>query len=202
MIIGITGGVGCGKSTVLKYVQEVCKENNKDCQIYLLDDEAKKLQEPGMPMFEAIVVEFGSDIVSEDGSIDRAKLASMTFGNEENMKRLNNTTLPYVLSHIDEILSKVKPNDLVFFESAILLDTPIKEKCDEIWFIHADRDLRKVRLKVNRGYSEERIRNMFKSQRRDIYYKNRCDLVIHNNYMDVMQKDVKEALEKWIKNKT
>lgn len=196
MIIGITGGVGSGKSTVLKYIQEICQSKKKECDVYLLDDEAKKLQRPGMPMYEAVIKEFGNEIVSEDGEIDRVKLASITFGNEENMKRLNDTTLPFVLEHIDNILNQVNENHLVFFESAILLDSPIKDKCKQIWFIQADRNLRKIRLKINRGYSDERIKNMFKSQRRDIYYKNRCDLVIHNNYMDVMQKDVQEALQK------
>ncbi len=198
MIIGITGGVGCGKSTVLKYVQEVCDKNKKECQIYLLDDEAKKLQEPGMPMFEAVVKEFGSEIVDKNGNLNRAKLASITFGNKENMKRLNEITLPFVLTHIDNILKKVKPNNLVFFESAILLDTPVREKCDEIWFIQADREKRKQRLKINRGYSYERIKNMFKSQRRDIYYQNRCDIVIHNNFLEIMHNDVREALDKWL----
>lgn len=201
MIIGITGGVGCGKSTVLKYVQKTCDENGIECKIYLLDDEAKKLQKPGMPMFEAVVKEFTSDILTKDGDIDRAKLASITFGNEENMKRLNNITLPFVLSHINEILEKEEPKNLVFFESAILLDTPIKDKCNEIWYVQADRNLRKIRLKVNRNYSEERIKNMFKSQRRDVFYINRSDIIIHNNFLDVMQNDVQEALKKWLKKK-
>lgn len=201
MIIGITGGVGAGKSTVLKYIKEVCCEENIDCKIYLLDDEAKKLQNPGMPMFEAVIKEFGEEILAEDGNVDRTKLASITFGNEENMKRLNNTTLPFILSHIDKLLSNVKDEDLVFLESAILLDSSIKDKCNQIWFIQADRNLRKVRLKVNRDYSEERIKNMFKSQRRDTYFKNRCDIIIYNNDIDVMQNNVKEALGKCLKRK-
>lgn len=201
MIIGITGGVGAGKSTVLKYIKEVCCENNTECQIYLLDDEAKKLQKPGMPMFEAIVKEFGNEFLDENGDIDRAKLASVTFGDKENLMRLNHITLPFVLKHIDGLLASVEDDDLVFFESAILLDSPIKNKCEYIWFIQADRDLRKIRLKMNRGYSDERIKNMFRSQRRDIYFKNRCNLIIHNNIMDIMQRDVREALKKCVKRK-
>lgn len=199
MVIGITGGVGSGKTTVLEYVRELSSPD-AEVEIYLLDDEAKKLQEIGMPVYEEIVEEFGREILRMDGEIDRSALAEIVFSDEKKLMKLNSITKEAVVRQMEEILENCDRQKLIFMESAILLDCNLRDKCDEIWYIYADRKVRRERLKAGRGYSDERITNMFKRQRQDRYFFNRASVVIHNNDREEMKKDVKKAL-KDVKNK-
>lgn len=191
MIIGITGGVGSGKTTLLEYIQS-CTE----CEIYYLDDEAKKFQEKGMPVYESIVEEFGVDILCEDGEIDRTALAEIVFSDEKKLLLLNSITKDVVVNEIKKIIKNCNRKKLIFLESAILLDCDLRYMCDEIWYIYVDKEIRRDRLKTYRGYSDERITNMFQRQKQDEYFRSQSNVIINNNDSDIMHKEVLEALRK------
>lgn len=189
MIIGITGGVGSGKSTVLSYIKE-----KYDSIILLTDDIAKELQKPNQISYNLIVKHFGKQILKDDNTIDSKKLAKIVFNDKKELELLNSFCHPYVIEYIKNIVITNK-NKLIFIESALLLDTELKNLCNEIWYIKVDIELRKDRLKRNRSYSDEKINNMIKCQKSEEYFLQNTNFVIENNDIDIMQNMVDKRLE-------
>ncbi len=174
MIIGVIGGVGSGKSTVLDYLeQQYCAEIIKS------DDVAKELMEPGKEIFNRVAEAFGEVIV--DGVIDKEKMAKLIFCNEERRKQLNAMTHPATIQEIKKRM-KASKADIVVVESALLIGTGIEEECDEIWFVFCEREKRIQRLMDNRGYSREKSESIIDKQPSD----EECNLVadefIDNSY--------------------
>lgn len=90
-ILGITGGVGCGKSEVLKFLHQAY-----GAVIVPLDDVARELEKKGQPCFERIVEKFGRDMLGQDGELDRGKLAEAVFSSPQKLKLLNRLVHPEV----------------------------------------------------------------------------------------------------------
>lgn len=184
MVIGITGGVGSGKSTVLNVIKE-----NTNCFLLLTDDIAKKLQEPGKISYKRIVEAFGHSILNEDKTINNSKLAKIVFEDKEKIKLLNNITHPNVIEYVISFINSHK-DCLIVLESALLLDTELKDFCDSIWFIFAPEKVRRERLKLNRNYSDEKIDKMIKNQQKEEFFFNNCDVIIHNENLNEMKNEV------------
>ena len=186
-IIGITGGVGAGKSTVAKLYADI-----KGAYIIFTDNVAKYLQEEGKTCYNLIVEHFGQEILNDDRSIDRAKLAQIVFGNEEELKILNSYVHKQVLVEVKRIIEDIRLKGtytIILLESAILFQVnELKDLCDEIWYVEARETDRRERLKRERGYSEERIEAMSISQECIRRMKDRCDRVIIND-RDIMELD-------------
>jgi dephospho-CoA kinase len=103
--VGITGGIGSGKSAASKRLAEL------GAYIFDADAEAKKILDENKTVQEQLIQEFGTDIMSPDGSIHRKKLALKAFSNEENQAILNAIVHPFVFDKIDELYEKVKEED-------------------------------------------------------------------------------------------
>ncbi|MCR5704881.1 MAG: dephospho-CoA kinase [Eubacterium sp.] len=174
MIIGVIGGVGSGKSTVLDYL-----ETQYCAKIIKSDDVAKELMEPGKEIFNRIAEVFSEVIV--DGMIQKEKMASLIFSNEERRKQLNEITHP---ATIQEIKKRIKESnaDIVVVESALLIGTGIEDDCDEIWFVFCEREKRIQRLMENRGYSREKSESIIDKQPADEEYNLVADEFIDNSY--------------------
>lgn len=177
--ISVTGGVGAGKSTVLDFVQE-----KYNCKIVKADDVAKDLMKKGTKCYESIREAFSQyDVFSEDG-IDSDKLARLIFNDTRKRIMLNFLVHPevkdWVLSDVmkEEKLGKY---DFYIFEAALIIEEGYDKISDETWYIYASETTRKNRLKEHRGYSDERIDNMFKSQLSDEEYKKHATFIIDNN---------------------
>ena len=178
-ILGITGGVGAGKSTVLSYM-----EQKYGARVIQADLVAFGLQQPGTDCFEKIIRLFGSEIQSEDGSIDRKKLAAVVFADKELLSRLNQIVHPAVKEKIWEEIRKEREQNAVPFvvvEAALLLEDHYDEICDEIWYIYTEPSVRAARLAASRGYSEEKIRQIMKNQLCDEEYRKEGKFVIDNS---------------------
>lgn len=167
-IIGITGGIGSGKSEVSRLLSE-----KVNAIIISTDKVAHQLMNKGQISYERIVVEFGSDILDLNLEIDRVKLGEKVYGNSTNLEKLNSMTHPYVVSYILEEIEelKVKKAELLCIETALPLEAKLKEYCHEIWYIYSSKELRENRLKETRGYSSEKIAQIFNSQNTDENYK-------------------------------
>lgn len=189
MVIGITGGVGSGKSTVLNVIRE-----NKNCFLLLTDDIAKKLQEPGESSYKRIVEIFGTCILNEDKTINNSKLAELVFENKEKLELLNNITHPNVINYVSSFINSHK-NCLIILESALLLDTELKNFCDSIWFIYVSENIRRERLKLNRNYTDEKINKMIKNQKSEKFFFDNCDIIIYNEDFEEMKKNVIKNLQ-------
>jgi len=174
-VLGITGGVGAGKSTVLDYLENRCGAFLIKC-----DDIAAQLQKKGQPCYAPMVELFGEECVAEDGELDRGKIAARVFQDPVLRKKLNRIVHPAVKAQVKELIAE-STSALAVIEAALLLDDHYDEVCDEIWYVYADEETRRSRLKASRNYSDERIDHMFSSQRSDASFRELCDEVIDNS---------------------
>lgn len=177
-ILGITGGVGSGKSEVLCFLGSEYR-----AYIVQLDEVARALQRKGTGCFEKIVDCFGAGVVGLDGELDRAALADLVFCREESLVRLNAIVHPEVEAWVKcDIREKAKQGiPLYVVESALLLETGYDRICDEIWFVYADQKVRRSRLKASRGYTDEKIDRMMQSQSPETFFREKCDHTIDNS---------------------
>nr|WP_302689805.1 dephospho-CoA kinase [uncultured Eubacterium sp.] len=176
MIIGVMGGVGSGKSTVLNYL-----ENNYEANIIEADKVAKEVMLPGNDVYNEIVKTFPEVIV--DNKIDSKKLAEIVFNDKEQLEKLNSITHP---GAVKEIISRIKSskNRIIVVESAILLGSGVEQYCDELWFVFCNRDTRIKRLMQTRGYSKEKCISVIESQPADEEYNKGADEFIDNSYSE------------------
>ena len=178
-IIGITGGVGAGKSRVL-YLLE------KEFGAYIVEADllAKNLMKPGKRVYNKVVEKFPEVIPSEGAEIDRMKLASLVYADKSKLKMLNGLVHPEVKEWIREDIEKHrldKKCKLYIIEAALLIQDGYKEICDEIWYIRAETETRVKRLMESRNYSEEKAYSIIKNQPADDYFIDNSDRVIDNS---------------------
>ena len=198
-IIGITGGVGSGKSQVLSFMKE--RYGAVICQA---DQVAWKLQEPGSVCYEKIVAHFGTDILRTDRTINREILGGIVFGNAEEMAVLNGIVHPEVKAHIKEKIATEKNMGTSCFvlEAALLLEDHYDEICHELWYIYTEESVRRIRLKESRGYSDEKISAMIASQMPENVFRQKCQVVINNsNSFEMSQREIEKAMNRQEKRK-
>lgn len=196
-IIGITGGVGCGKSEVIRYIMK-----NYNCFVIFADDVAKQLQEKGNICYDKIVKLLGRDILAENGEIDKARMAAEIFADEKLLDKVNGIIHPavkdYILDKIDAFKNS-KEIDFFIIEAALLIECGYGKIVDEMWYVYTDDDIRRGRLKSSRGYSDEKINQIFSSQLSYEEFKNACSFVVDNNdSMELTQKQIDDKLEEYL----
>ncbi len=176
-VLGITGGVGSGKSEVLNYLREAY--GAVVCQ---MDETAKRLQEKGTGCFRKIAEAFGPEIIGADGELDRKKLGARVFSDPEQLRLLNSIVHPEVLRSVSADIRKhtEEGTPLYVVEAALLPDVG-GELCDEIWYIYASEEVRRERLKASRHYSDEKITDMIASQPSEETFRRACTAVIDNS---------------------
>ena len=180
-VIGITGGVGAGKSEVLRYIKELC-----NCRILIADEAAHILQEPGQPCYQPLIDLLGNEILQDDGQIDRKQMAKQIFiGSKETLlPQVNAIVHPAVKKYILSEIEREKQAgaiDYFFIEAALLIEDGYVSICDELWYIYATQTVRAERLKKARGYSEEKIDGIMNSQSDEETFRRHCAVVIDNS---------------------
>lgn len=178
-IIGITGGVGAGKSQVLCYIKD-----NFNCIVVLADDIANKLKEPNevcyLPMLEVL----GTDVLDDTGAIDKKKMAQVIFSNPEILEKVNAIIHPAVIDRIKQMADDARDSgkiDFFFIEAALLIENGFNDYVDEMWYIYARDEVRRLRLKESRGYSDEKIDSIMASQLSEQEFRDNTDAVIDNS---------------------
>jgi dephospho-CoA kinase len=178
-VIGITGGVGAGKSALLSYIGE-----NYNCRILLADEAAHQVKEKGQPCYEKLVELLSADVLNQDGSINRAKMAEKIFGNEELLQKVNGIIHPAVKELILQTIQEERQSgchDFFFLEAALLIEDGYLEIVDEMWYIYAKEEVRRQRLKDTRNYSEEKTAAIMASQLKEEEFRRVCRVVIDNS---------------------
>lgn len=178
-VIGITGGVGAGKSTILKFINDTY-----NCRIIYTDDLAKELCVRGEVCFDPLVGLLGLDVLTTDGQIDKAKMAAMIYRDESLRVKVNNIIHPAVNDRILQIIRSEKEAgniDFLFIEAALLIECGYGNVVDEMWYVYADEVSRRKRLKASRGYTDERIDGILKGQLSDSEFRKGSDFVIDNS---------------------
>ncbi|MDY3250790.1 MAG: dephospho-CoA kinase [Candidatus Choladocola sp.] len=178
-VLGITGGVGAGKSTILDYMQKMYH-----ARVIQADKVSHMLQEVGQSCYYRIIETFGTGILNGDHTISREKLAAAVFDDYGMLQKLNQIIHPAVKEFIIKEIEEEKRRKRVPFvviEAALLLEDHYDLICDEIWYVYADEATRRVRLMKSRGYSDAKVRKIMGNQMKDAGYRARCKFVIDNS---------------------
>jgi len=178
-IIGITGGVGAGKSEVLSFLEE-----EYGALVIQADRVGHRLMEPGTEVYRAILEKFGREVLQEDGQVNRSTLGQIIFADAEKREALNAIVHPAVKGWIRREISREEKAGklrLLFIEAALLIEDHYEELCHEFWYIYAAPKVRRERLKASRGYTDEKITAIFDSQQPEEVFRAHCQVVIDNS---------------------
>ncbi len=180
-VIGITGGVGAGKSEVLKLIKESC-----DCFILIADQVAHEIEQKGFPCYDALVSLLGEEILDEKCEIDRKRMAARIFAKDAGglLKQVNAIIHPAVKAHILHLIEEKRQEGTVqyfFIEAALLIEDGYTEICDELWYIHASKEVRIRRLMESRGYSRQKVEQIMERQSAEAVFLKHCKVVINND---------------------
>ncbi len=180
-IIGITGGIGSGKSKILEFLRE-----KEGFLVYEADLVAHRLMEPGTACYEEIVRAFGEEILKQgNGSpIDREALGSLCFRDPEALGRLNGIVHPAVRRFFTEDIELKRREHRVRFyviEAALLIQDGYQTICDEIWTVEAPEETRIKRLMEYRGYKREKALSVLSVQPEPAFYRAHSHRVIEND---------------------
>ena len=191
-VIGITGGVGSGKSTALMLLKE-----KYDAYICMADELGHRAMDQGTDAYIQIVKQFGPDILACNGEINRNALADIVYHDEGRLHCLNRIIHPYVKREIRKQMERC-PARLFVLETAILFETGCDRLCDEVWGVIAGDEIRIARLMESRGYSREKAESIMRQQMSSGEMAERCDLVLVN---DGDRQELLDQLENVLENK-
>ena len=187
-IIGLTGGIGTGKTMVAEYFKSL------GIPVYIADEEARQLMTSDN-IIKALSNEFGKEIL-ENGILNREKLAQLVFNNPKKLQKLNSIVHPEVKKHFDNWVEKHKNYPFVVKEAAILFESGSYKYCDTIITVTAPLETRLQRVmkrdKTDRESVLKRIENQWTDEQRIA----KSNYVIHNLSVESSKKQVDEILKK------
>ncbi|MCR5271469.1 MAG: dephospho-CoA kinase [Lachnospiraceae bacterium] len=193
--IGITGGVGAGKSFILNYLEE-----KYGARVLLTDEIAHALMEPGTECYEKLLDIFiEDDVFLDDDSFDKKALAKVIFEDEEKREALNSIVHPAVKEEVKRIYEEEKEKndvEVLIVEAALLIEEHYDEICDELWYVYTNEEKRRKRLSETRGYSDEKIDDIMASQLSEDEFRANCKREIDNNAdKESVMREVDELME-------
>ncbi len=177
-VIGITGGVGAGKTQVLSYIEE-----HYSCRVLRADEAAHLLEQPGQACYKQLVKLLGKDILRGE-QIDKQKMAAVIFQDKEILAKVNAVIHPAVKRYILEQIAYERERgavDYFFIEAALLIEDRYDFIVDELWYVHSDIEVRRQRLARERQYSAEKIEAIMRGQLSEMEFRRHCKVVISNN---------------------
>lgn len=177
-IIGLTGGIGAGKSTVSALLRE------KGLRVIDADRIAHEITEPGSPALKEIEETFGGEMILPDGSLDRKSLAAAVFSDEEQKALLESITTAQVIQIIREELEKLAAAGIekrVFVDAPLLFETGADALTDTVWLVDADPELRIQRTMERDHASREEILRRIAGQMPDEEKRARAHEIIDNS---------------------
>ncbi len=159
-IIGLTGGIGSGKSTVSEYLA------SKGIKIVDADKISHEMMENGSSLLEELAIAFGDEIINTDGSLNRRELARLAFATEEGKNLLNRITHKEISKRVDRQIAELKKSNerIIFFDAPLLFEAGMDSKTGETWLVHVDEATRISRVRDRDGLSEEEILARIKAQ--------------------------------------
>jgi phosphopantetheine adenylyltransferase/dephospho-CoA kinase len=176
-VIGLTGGIASGKSTVTRFFTD------RDIPVIDADVLGHRTYDPGTDTFAAVVKAFGDDLVAPDGTIDRRVLGGKVFGKPDELKRLTDIVWPGIRKLASEALSEFEAagNSLVVLEAAVMFEAGWEDLVNDVWVVVVEPDLAVQRLATRNGLDEAAARARIDSQLSNAERIARADVVITNN---------------------
>lgn len=172
--LGITGGSGCGKTTV----SDIIRNNGID--VIDADIAARLIVEPGKPALNEIKKYFGQEYITENGMLDRKKMGALVFSVPEKRLLLNKITHKYISEYIEEYINNYS-GDIIGIDGAVLIESGIGVRCDYILSVLAKKEERIKRITARDGISCEEAKKRIESQNNDEFYIENSDYIVYNN---------------------
>ncbi len=176
-IIGLTGGIGSGKTSVADLLR------SHGLPVVDADQIARDVVEPGQPTLDELAEAFGADIIRRDGTLDRPELARRAFADEAGTQLLNSITHPRIMARRDELFAAAREagEQAVIYDMPLLVEKGQHKDMDLVVVVHVDVDTRVERLVANRGLEESDVRRRIAAQATDAARLEVADVVIDNN---------------------
>lgn len=191
-IIGITGGIASGKSTVTEFLRQ------QGYQVIDADQVVHELQEPGGRLYQALLSTFGSVILQEDGHLDRPKLGAMIFGNPELLaqsSQIQNQIIREELAGRRDLLAETE--DFFFMDIPLLFELQYEDWFDQIWLVDVMEETQLSRLMNRNALSQEEAEKRITAQLSLNEKRNRVNLIIDNNGLqEATYQQLRDAIQK------
>ncbi|MEE9325506.1 MAG: dephospho-CoA kinase [Dehalococcoidia bacterium] len=198
IVIGLTGGIGSGKTTVSQIL------SNMGAVVLDADKIGHELYSPHTETWHLVVGAFGEDILQPSGEIDRRKLGKVVFSDPRALARLNRIMHPRMYDIVKEKIEDEgrKGTKVMVVEAAILLEAHWTPLVDQVWVVQAPEDVVIQRLRDKNGFSEEQARNRIRSQLSPQERAKQADVIINNDGdLSAVRSNVEALWEKHIKVK-
>lgn len=190
-IIGLTGGIGSGKTTIVNYIA------SKNIPVYIADDAGKRVMEQA-EIIQRINLLFDGKVLLNNGQLDRKKIASLVFNNSEKLEALNKIVHPAVADDFDLFCQKFEKEVLIVKESAILFESGAYKNCDATILVTAPQSVRIHRVMKRDNISEEEVEQRMKNQMSDEEKIPYADFVITNIKLEDAYKQTDAVLRQFL----
>ena len=191
-LIGITGGIASGKSTVTEFLRQ------QGYKVIDADQVVHELQEPGERLYQALLSAFGPAILQEDGRLDRPKLGAMIFGNPELLaqsSQIQNQIIHEELAGRRDLLEEME--DIFFMDLPLLFELQYEDWFDQIWLVDVTEETQLSRLMTRNGLSQEEAEKRIAAQLSLREKRKRADVLIDNNGpREATRQQIRDALQK------
>lgn len=187
-IIGLTGGIGSGKSTVAKYIA------SKGISVYIADDEAKKIMNSSEVVLE-IKNQFGEIVIYKNGKVNRKALAKIVFEDKEKLAQLNNIIHPKVKNHFKKWLILHSNEKFIVKEVAILFETYGHLDCDKVILVTAPKEIRINRVVKRDNVTKSEVLARMSHQLPEEEKIAKSDYIIHNIKLEDTYNQIDELLK-------
>ncbi|MEO4004766.1 dephospho-CoA kinase [Flavobacterium sp. CAU 1735] len=181
-IVGLTGGIGSGKSTIAEYI------HSKGVPVYIADDQAKRIMDD--PEIVKKVREIFDENVVENEKLNRKKIAELVFSSPNLLKKLNEIIHPAVKENFDKWLKNNKKSNFIVKEAAILFESGSYKDCDKIILVTAPQDIRIERVMNRDKVSRDQVLDRMKNQWDDARKAEFSDYIIDNTDLTISLKEV------------
>ena len=177
-IVGITGLIASGKSTLSSYLK------SQGYKIVDADAISRDITKKDRIGYAKVIEEFGRDILSSNGEIDRAKLSNIVFNDKNSLKKLNDTLHPLIFQEIDRQLDLLKDEKILFLDAPLLFEAKLDKKCDEVILVFCDEEVQisRIQKRDNKDYDsakkiiDSQIAKKFKIEKSDYIIDNNCEI--------------------------
>ncbi|MFK4785883.1 dephospho-CoA kinase [Fusobacterium sp. MFO224] len=195
MILGLTGGIASGKSTVSNYLKKM------GIKIIDADLMAKEISEK-KEIKEEIALKLGKDLLNSSYEIDREKLKKIVFKNKEKLEVLNKIYHPRIREEFKKIKENSNKDDIIVFDVPLLFETGIDKECDKVILIFIKEEIQIKRLIKRDGIDRELAIQIIRSQMSQEEKKNKADIIIYNNgSLDNLKEETKKVINKIVRRK-
>lgn len=197
ILVGLTGGIACGKSTVSKFLQK------EGAFIVDADQIAHEVIRKGNPAYRLVIEAFGKTIIDAYGEIDRKKLGEIVFNHPGQLARLNNIIHPMVFERLDSEKKRIgqeQPQSVVVFDAPLLIEAKAHKEMDWVLLVYVDRKTQLARIMARDGLTEkEAVLRIEAQMPLDEKIPFADEIIRSDKPMDVAKKDVHDIYERLLK---